>query len=173
MFSISGSAVPCDGCWEPKTPPGTGRHCVEARSLGCKCGPAHLLVGLSEGDGPVAAALSPDKMSLGSVITAADGEPGGAATHVNVQAQQGARQLAKSRGEALGPEHLAIVLVAYLVACGWGATHTICTTSGGAGYCDTHASSGAFVALAAGAFCGGAVAAAARVLHSRQSAPTK
>jgi hypothetical protein len=82
-----------------------------ASGFGCKCGPAHLLVGLSEGNGPLAAALSPDEMSLESVITAADGEPGGGATYVNVQAQQGARQLAESRGEAVRAEHLAIVLV--------------------------------------------------------------
>ncbi len=81
-----------------------------ARDLDCKCGPAHLLVGLSEGDGPVATVLD-DTVHLRSVITAADGVPGGAATHVNLQAQQGARQLAESRGEPVMSEHLAIVLV--------------------------------------------------------------
>jgi hypothetical protein len=83
-----------------------------ALDLGCKCGPVHLLVGLSEGDQPVAAALTlDDEVPLRSVITAADGVPGGAATYVNLQAQHGARQLAESRGEALRTEHLAIVLV--------------------------------------------------------------
>lgn len=83
-----------------------------ARQLGCTCGPAHLLIGLSEGDGPVAAALVPTGGSpLRSFVTAADGTPGGAVTHVNQQAQQGARQWAQSRGEALRVEHLAVVLI--------------------------------------------------------------
>jgi hypothetical protein len=97
---------------DPKYSAAIRRAFVLASDLGCKCGPAHLLVALSEAEGPVAMALTPDEKShLRSVITAADGVPGGAATYVNLQAQSGARQLAESRGEAVMSEHLAIVLV--------------------------------------------------------------
>ena len=43
-----------------------------ARELDCTCGPVHFLVGISEGDGPAAAALADgDGPSLRSVVIAA------------------------------------------------------------------------------------------------------
>jgi hypothetical protein len=59
-------------------------------------------------------------------------------------------------------------VVAYLVALAAGASHTACSTSGGTGFCDTHASSSAVVALLAGALCGAAVA--VWTLHGRRFA---
>jgi hypothetical protein len=64
-------------------------------------------------------------------------------------------------------------VVAYLAAVASGATHTICSASTGASYCDTHASASAVIALVAGAFGGGAVALAALTLLSRRSTATK
>jgi hypothetical protein len=95
-----------------------------AHELGQRCGPAHLLVGVAEGDGPAAAALDPGQgRSLRGVVTAdtvaADaGAPGGMAGsrsggpgHRHLQAQGAAMALAESRGERVGAEHLLIALL--------------------------------------------------------------
>jgi len=96
-----------------------------ARELGQSCGPAHLLVGVAEGDGPAAAALDPGQgRSLRGVVTAdtgaADaGAPGGGMAgsrhgglgHRQMQAQGAALALAESRGERVGAEHLLIALL--------------------------------------------------------------
>jgi hypothetical protein len=101
-----------------------------AHELGQRCGPAHLLVGVAEGDGPAAAALDPGQgRSLRGVVTvdtaaadagAADaGAPGGGMAgsrygglgHRHMQAQGAAMALAESRGERVGAEHLLIALL--------------------------------------------------------------
>jgi hypothetical protein len=91
-----------------------------AHELGQRCGPAHLLVGVAEGDGPAAAALDPGQgRSLGGVVAAVPGTPGdgvsgspyGGLGHLHLQAQGAAMALAESRGEPVGAEHLLIVLI--------------------------------------------------------------
>ena len=101
-----------------------------AHELGQRCGPAHLLVGVAQGDGPAAAALDPGQgRSLTDVVTAdagapdagaADaGAPGGGLAgsrygglgHRHMQAQRAAMALAESRGEPVGAEHLLIALL--------------------------------------------------------------
>ena len=83
-----------------------------ARELGCRCGPVHLLVGISEGDGPGAAALDPGQgRSLRAVVAAAGGILGGGTGYLYSQAQGAAMALAQARGEHLGAEHLLIVLL--------------------------------------------------------------
>ena len=96
-----------------------------AHELGQRCGPAHLLVGVAEGDGPAAAALDPGQgRSLRDVVTAdtgaADaGAPGGGMAgpdcgglgHRHMQAQGAAMALAESRGERVGAAHLLIALL--------------------------------------------------------------
>jgi Clp amino terminal domain, pathogenicity island component len=91
-----------------------------ARELDQRCGPAHLLVGVAEGDGPAAAALDPGQgRSLRAAVTA-DSQARGAATdnapyrglgHLHMQAQGAAMALAESRGEPVSAEHLLIALL--------------------------------------------------------------
>jgi Clp amino terminal domain, pathogenicity island component len=94
-----------------------------ARELDQPCGPAHLLVGVAEGDGPAAAALDPGEgRSLRAAITAVTTDPEGRGVvtgsspygglgHLHMQAQGAAMALAESRGEQVGAEHLLIALV--------------------------------------------------------------
>jgi hypothetical protein len=91
-----------------------------AHELGQRCGPAHLLVGVAEGDGPAAAALDPGQgRSLRDVLTAVPGTPGdgvsgspyGGLGHLHMQAQGAAMALAESRNEQVGAEHLLIALI--------------------------------------------------------------
>jgi hypothetical protein len=91
-----------------------------ARELDQPCGPAHLLVGVAEGDGPAAAALDPGQgRSLRAVVAADAGAPGdrvagspyGGLGHLHMQAQGAAMALAESRGEGAGAEHLLIALL--------------------------------------------------------------
>ena len=91
-----------------------------AHELDRRCGPAHLLVGVAEGDGPAAAALDPGQgRSLRAVVAADAGAPGdavgdslyGGLGHVHMQAQGAAMALAESRGEQVGAEHLLIALL--------------------------------------------------------------
>jgi hypothetical protein len=88
-----------------------------AHELGQRCGPAHLLVGVAEGDGPAAAALDPGQgRSLRGVVAAvpgdgASGSPYGGLGHLHMQAQGAAMSLAESRNEPVGAEHLLIVLI--------------------------------------------------------------
>jgi hypothetical protein len=91
-----------------------------ARELDQRCGPAHLLVGVADGDGPAAAALDPGQgRSLRAAVTA-DAPVLGAATgnspygglgHLHMQAQRAAMALAESRDEQVSPEHLLIALL--------------------------------------------------------------
>ncbi len=90
-----------------------------ARGLGQRCGPVHLLVGVSEGLGPAAAALRAGReRSLREVVASAGGAPGGGAafrqgpaSYLHVQAQGAARLFADSLGQRPAPEHLLIALV--------------------------------------------------------------
>jgi Clp amino terminal domain, pathogenicity island component len=101
-----------------------------AHELGQRCGPAHLLVGVAEGDGPAAAALDPGEGRSLRGVVAADagagdapagdaGGPGGGMIgssygglgHLHMQAQGAAMALAESRGEPVGAEHLLIALL--------------------------------------------------------------
>jgi hypothetical protein len=77
-----------------------------------RCGPVHVLVGISEGHGAAAAALDPgDGRSLREVAAAAGDTLGDGAGYLLMQAQGAARSLAEARGEHLGAEHLLIALL--------------------------------------------------------------
>ena len=91
-----------------------------ARELDQRCGPAHLLVGIAEGEGPAAAALDPGQSASLRAAVAADPQARGAATgsppygglgHLHMQAQSAAMALAESRGEQVGAEHLLLALI--------------------------------------------------------------
>jgi hypothetical protein len=81
-----------------------------ARELGRVCGPVHLLVGISEGAGPAAAALSADR-PLAEIVAAAGHALTDGATYLHMQAQGGARLFAASLGQRVGAEHLLIALL--------------------------------------------------------------
>jgi hypothetical protein len=82
-----------------------------ARDLGSGCRPVHFLVGISEGDGPAAAALnSGSRLSLRAIVTAATG-PAASAGYLHMQAQQAARSFAAARHEPAGAEHLLVALL--------------------------------------------------------------
>jgi len=83
-----------------------------ARELGCSCGPVHVLVGISEGHGPAAAALDPGQgHSLRAVVTAAAGTPGDGSGYLHMQAQGAAQSLAQARRQDPGAEHLLVALL--------------------------------------------------------------
>jgi hypothetical protein len=91
-----------------------------ARELDQPCGPAHLLVGVAEGDGPAAAALAPGQGRSLRAVVAGDTEvrsamtgdsPYGGLGHLHMQAQGAAMALAESRGEPARAEHLLIALL--------------------------------------------------------------
>ena len=88
-----------------------GRGFQLARELGCSCGPVHFLVGISEGDGPAAAALvAGHGPSLREAVATAGGisGPGG---YLHMNAQEAARSLAQARSERPGAAHLLIALL--------------------------------------------------------------
>ena len=101
-----------------------------ARELDQRCGPAHLLVGVAEGDGPAAAALDPGQgRSLRAVVTADAGAADADSRHRGTRRRDGRlpltadsatgtcrrrappMALAESRGERVGAEHLLIALL--------------------------------------------------------------
>ncbi len=90
-----------------------------ARELGQRCGPVHLLVGISAGRGAAAAALRAGReRPLREVVASAGGAPGdgaafrrGPASYLHGQAQGGARLFADSLGQRPAPEHLLIALL--------------------------------------------------------------
>jgi hypothetical protein len=91
-----------------------------ARELDQPCGPAHLLVGVADGDGPAAAALDPGQgRSLRAAVTAdtearsavLGNSPYGGLGHLHMQTQGAAMALAESRGEPASAEHLLIALL--------------------------------------------------------------
>ena len=82
-----------------------------ARELRRGPGPVDFLVGISEGQGPAAAALDPGPgRSLRAVVTG-DSELRSGAGYLHMQAQEAARCLAQARGQRMDPEHLLIALV--------------------------------------------------------------
>lgn len=81
-----------------------------ARELGRACGPVHLLVGISQGDGPAAAALSVSP-SLRAVVASAGDAFGDGAGYLQGQAQGAARLFADGLGQRVGAEHLLIALL--------------------------------------------------------------
>jgi hypothetical protein len=82
-----------------------------ARELGRRCGPADLLVGISDGHEPAAAALDPGAGRSLRAVVAADTALGTGALYLHVQAQGAARSLAESLGEPLAPAHLLVALI--------------------------------------------------------------
>jgi hypothetical protein len=82
-----------------------------ARAYGRGCGPVDLLVGISEGDGPAAAALDPGAGRSLRAVVAADSALRTGAGYLHMQAQGAARSLAESRGQRLAPWHLLIALL--------------------------------------------------------------
>lgn len=81
-----------------------------ARELGRVCGPVHLLVGISQGDGPAAAALSAGR-PLAEVVASAGDALGDGAAYLHMQAQGAARLFADSLGQRVGAEHLLVALL--------------------------------------------------------------
>ncbi|MGA3155456.1 MAG: Clp protease N-terminal domain-containing protein [Streptosporangiaceae bacterium] len=82
-----------------------------ARELGCSCGPLHVLVGIAEGSGPVAAALDPGHgPSLRAVVVAAGRAPDNGG-YLHMQAQEAAGLFAQARREDAGAAHLLIALL--------------------------------------------------------------
>jgi hypothetical protein len=83
-----------------------------ARELGQPCGPVHLLVGVAEGDGPAAAALSAGAApSLRSVVTRDRELFAEEARNLQLQAQGAATMFADRRGEQATAEHLLVALL--------------------------------------------------------------
>jgi hypothetical protein len=81
-----------------------------ARELGQVCGPVHLLVGISEGGEPAAAALRAGR-PLAEVVASASDALGDGATYLHVQAQGAARLFAASLGQRVGTGHLLVALL--------------------------------------------------------------
>lgn len=81
-----------------------------ARELGRVCGPVHLLVGISEGAGPAATALSAGR-PLAEVVASAGDSLGEGGTYLHMQAQGAARLFAASLGQRVGTEHLLVALL--------------------------------------------------------------
>ena len=89
-----------------------GRGFQFAREQGRGCGPVDFLVGLSEGQGPAAAALDPGHgRSVRSAASAAGGIRLEGAGYLHLQAQGAATALAAARGQPLDAEHLLIALL--------------------------------------------------------------
>jgi ClpA/ClpB-like protein len=83
-----------------------------AHEHGRRCGPAEFLIGISEGHGPAAAALTPGPGRTLREIAAAREDPAAEpAGYLHMQAQEAARALAAAQGEPAGPEHLLIALL--------------------------------------------------------------
>lgn len=83
-----------------------------ARELHQACGPVHVLVGISEGSGPAAAALGTGPgPSLRTVVAGADDAARSGAGYLHAQAQEAATWLARSLGQAPSAEHLLIALL--------------------------------------------------------------
>jgi hypothetical protein len=82
-----------------------------AHELGCTCGPAHLLVGVADGDGPGARALAGSGRSLRAVVTDAPGSLSEGAAYLSGQVQDAARALAQELGTPTAAEHLLIAVL--------------------------------------------------------------
>jgi len=83
-----------------------------AHELGRPCSPLHLLVGVAEGDGVAAAALSTTgEASLRDLVAWGPDLFAEGATHLQMQAQGAARKLGRDRGEPVAAEHLLVALL--------------------------------------------------------------
>jgi hypothetical protein len=82
-----------------------------ANELGVTCGPMHFLVGVAEGDGPGASALSGSGRSLRDVVTAERAGLGQGSTHLNGQLQGAARSFVEQLGMAPAAEHLLVAVL--------------------------------------------------------------
>jgi hypothetical protein len=83
-----------------------------ANELGTTCGPAHFLVGIAEGVGPAAQALSTTHgPGLRAVITADPETLGRGALYLNGQAQAAARLFADTLGVTITAEHLLVAVL--------------------------------------------------------------
>lgn len=90
-----------------------GRGLQFARGLGRTPGPAHLLVGISLGGGPAAAALrgGTGRPPLREVVAAWGEESGSGEIWLHLQAQEAARQFAAGLGQRAEPWHLLAALL--------------------------------------------------------------
>jgi hypothetical protein len=83
-----------------------------ANELGATCGPVHFLVGIAEGVGPAADALSArHDPGLRAVIAANGGAVGRGALYLNQQAQAAARLFADTHGVPITAEHLLVAVL--------------------------------------------------------------
>jgi Clp amino terminal domain, pathogenicity island component len=82
-----------------------------AHELGVTCGPVHFLVGVAEGDGPAAHALSGSERSLRDVVITERATLGQGSMHLNGQVQGAARLFAEQLGMAPAAEHLLVAVL--------------------------------------------------------------
>jgi hypothetical protein len=82
-----------------------------ANDLGCSCGPAHLLVGIAEGDGAAAGALIGTGLSLREVVTADGAGSGLGAMYLNTQVQRAARTFVEQLAMVPTAEHLLVAVL--------------------------------------------------------------
>jgi len=82
-----------------------------ANEVGVTCGPVHFLVGVAEGDGPAARALSGSGRSLRDVVTTERATLGQGSMHLNGQVQGAARLLAEQLGMGSAAEHLLVAVL--------------------------------------------------------------
>jgi hypothetical protein len=83
-----------------------------ANELGSTCGPAHFLVGIAEGVGPAAQALTTARgPALRTVVTADLGTLGRGALYLNGQAQAAALLFADTVGVPVTAEHLLVAVL--------------------------------------------------------------
>jgi hypothetical protein len=102
--------VPADAAEQPSGPylEAIGRGFQFAREQGRRSGPVDFLVGISEGQGPAAAALGP---SVRAVASGPGGIRAEGAGYLHMQAQGAAVALAAARSQPPTPEHLLIALL--------------------------------------------------------------
>ncbi len=82
-----------------------------AHELGHPCGPVHFLIGIAEGDGPAAAALTGLGRSLRQIVTVRPDSLGVGASYRHSQAQGAADVLVRQTGGPSAPEHLLIAIL--------------------------------------------------------------
>jgi Clp amino terminal domain, pathogenicity island component len=83
-----------------------------ANELGfTRAGPVHFLVGVAEGDGPGAHALTGSTRSLRDVVTAGRATLGQGSAHLSLQVQGAARLFAEQLGMAPAAEHLLVAVL--------------------------------------------------------------
>jgi Clp amino terminal domain, pathogenicity island component len=83
-----------------------------ANELGfTRAGPVHFLVGVAEGDGPGAHALTGSTRSLRDVVTVERATLGQGSAHLSLQVQGAARLFAEQLGMAPAAEHLLVAVL--------------------------------------------------------------